>query len=103
MGNLIWADMENYMGKGWKDDTDAIYNTTEVHTGPENKRECPCDTCPLFEQCAANGTECSAFRNWGTNGDFKDTDVQRLLRKSRLERSCYEYKRDVCTGDCRVE
>ena len=80
MGNLIWADMENYMGKGWKDDTDAIYNTTEFHTGPENKRECPCDTCPLFEQCAANGTECSAFRNWGTNGDFKDTDVQRLLR-----------------------
>ena len=80
MGNLIWADMENYMGKGWKDDTDAIYNTTEVHTGPENKRECPCDTCPLFEQCAANGTECSAFRNWGTNGDFKDADVQRLLR-----------------------
>ena len=80
MGNLIWADMENYMGKGWKDETDAIYNTTEVHTGPENKRECPCDTCPLFEQCAANGTECSAFRNWGTNGDFKDTDVQRLLR-----------------------
>ena len=49
MGNLIWADMENYMGKGWKDETDAIYNTTEVHTGPENKRECPCDTCPLFE------------------------------------------------------
>ena len=30
MGNLIWADMENYMGKGWKDETDAIYNTTEV-------------------------------------------------------------------------
>ena len=44
------------------------------------KRECPCDTCPLFDQCAANGTECSAFRNWGTNGDFKDEDVQRLLR-----------------------
>ena len=80
MGNMIWADMENYMGKGWKDETDAIYNTTEVHTGPENKRECPCDTCPLFDACAADGTECSAFRNWGTNGDFKDTDVQRLLR-----------------------
>ena len=80
MGNMIWADMENYMGKGWKDETDAIYNTTEVHTGPENKRECPCDTCPLFDACAANGTECSAFRNCGTNGDFKDTDVQRLLR-----------------------
>ena len=27
------------MGKGWKDDTDAIYNTTEVHTGFPRIRE----------------------------------------------------------------
>ena len=81
---MIWTDSEVYMGKGtkWidKDGTVPVYNTIEVHTGPENKRECPCDTCPMFDACAANGTECSAFRNWGTNGDFKDTDVQRLLR-----------------------
>ena len=48
--------------------------------GPENKRECPCDTCPMYDACAVKGTECSAFRNWGTNGDFKDVDVTRLLR-----------------------
>ena len=36
----VWADMENYMGRGWKDADEAIYNTTEYHTGPENKKEC---------------------------------------------------------------
>ena len=76
----VWADMENYMGRGWKDTDEAIYNTTEYHTGPENKKECPCDTCPMFDACAVNGTECSAFRNWGTNGDYKEVDVTRLLR-----------------------
>ena len=84
MNNMIWTDSEVYMGRGtkWleKDGTEPIYNTTEVHMGPENKKDCPCDTCPMFDACATNGTECSAFRNRGTNGDFKDTDVQRLLR-----------------------
>ena len=84
MTNMIWTDGEVYMGKGtkWveKDGSEAVYNTTEYHSGPENTRECPCDTCPLFEACATKGTECSAFRNWGTNGDYKDADVQRLLR-----------------------
>ena len=78
---MIWTDAEAYMGKGIKDpENDYQYNTIEVHTGPENKRECPCDTCPMFEVSAKEFTECSAFRNWGTNGDFKDADVQRLLR-----------------------
>ena len=77
MTNVIWADMENYMGKGYRNPEMPV---EAQHLGPENKRECPCDTCPMYEACAANGTECSAFRNWGTNGDYKDTDVQRLLR-----------------------
>ena len=81
MDRVIWTDAEAYMGRGIKDpENDHECNTTEYHTGPENKRECPCDTCPLFDQCAVNGTECSAFRNWGRDGDYKDTDVQRLLR-----------------------
>ena len=84
MDRVIWTDAEAYMGRGIKDpENDHEYNTTEYHSGPENKRECPCDTCPLFEECAVKGTECSAFRNWGTDGDYKDTDVQRLLRVLR--------------------
>ena len=81
MDRVIWMDAEAYMGRGIKDpENDHEYNTTEYHTGPENKRECPCDTCPLFNQCLENATECSAMRNWCSKGDFKDKDLQRLLR-----------------------
>ena len=70
----IWYDAEMHNGRGYKDPDG--YNTTEYHSGPENKRECPCDTCPLFEQCLANVTECSAMRNWCSKGDYKDKDVR---------------------------
>ena len=76
MSTVIWADMEAYRGIG-KGENDT--ETTFI-PGPENKRECPCDTCPMYDICAKDGTECSAFRNWGTNGDFADKDVTRLLR-----------------------
>jgi len=77
----IWWDAEAYRGVPDKEDPNAVvYNTTEVHTGPENKRECPCDTCPLAQQCLENATECSAMRNWCSKGDYKDSDLQRLLR-----------------------
>ena len=53
MDRVIWTDAD-YMGRGIKDpENDHEYNTTEYHTVfSENKRECPCDTCPLFDQCA---------------------------------------------------
>ena len=73
----IWYDAEAYRGIGRGENDTEGYNAV---AGPENKRECPCDTCPMYDACAVKGTECSAFRNWGTNGDFKDVDVTRLLR-----------------------
>ena len=48
--------------------------------GPENKRECPCDTCPMFDTCLKNATECSAMRNWCSSGNYADKDLQRLVR-----------------------
>ena len=77
--NLI-AELSTSVDQGTYTYKKSAINHEEMHYGPENKRDCPCDTCPLFEQCAAKFTECSAFRNWGTNGDFKDADVTRLLR-----------------------
>ena len=38
------------------------------------------DTCPLYEGNIKGGTECSAMRNWCSKGDYKDKDIQRLLR-----------------------
>ena len=55
-------------------------NHEEMHYGPENKRECPCDTCPMMEQCLKNATECSAMRNWCSSGNYADKDLQRLVR-----------------------
>jgi hypothetical protein len=40
----------------------------------------PCDTCPLADSCATKFTECSAFRTWSKSGQFKDSDVGRLVR-----------------------
>ena len=53
----VWYDDEMHNSRGYRG-SDG-YNTTEYHSRSENKRECPCDTCPLFEQCLANVTECS--------------------------------------------
>jgi hypothetical protein len=80
----IWYDSEVYNGRGTKwldeDNKAPIYNTTEIHLGPENKRECPCDTCPMMQQCLENATECSAMRNWCARGDYADKDLMRLVR-----------------------
>lgn len=54
--------------------------TFEVRHTPDNRREMPCETCPLANQCAEKLTECSGFRNWTYNGDYDDKDVGRLIR-----------------------
>ena len=77
--NLI-AELSTSVGQGIFSSKKSAINHEEMHYGPENKRECPCDTCPLFEQCLSAQTECSAMRNWCSKGDYKDTDLQRLVR-----------------------
>ena len=74
----IWYDAEAYrcVVKG-QNDSDTGYNAV---AGPENKRECPCDTCPMNLECLTNATECSAMRNWCSKGDFADKDLMRLVR-----------------------
>ena len=78
MTDMIWYDAEAYRGVGkGENDSDTGYNAV---FGPENKRDCPCDTCPLNLECMKNATECSAMRNWCSKGDYKDSDLQRLVR-----------------------
>ena len=47
---------------------------------PANKKDIPCDGCEYENTCALKVLECSAFRNWASTGDYKETDVIRLLR-----------------------
>jgi hypothetical protein len=78
-----WCKTDTSFMNVYKDPDAAVYNTIEYHTGPENKREIPCDSCELADKCAAKNLECSAFRTWAHRGDYVDSDVARLLREGK--------------------
>ena len=73
----IWYDAEAYRGVG-KGENDTEGNNYVY--GPENKRDIPCDTCPMNTMCMDKATECSAMRNWCSKGDYQDKDLIRLVR-----------------------
>jgi hypothetical protein len=79
MTHEIWIDTEAMHGIP---DTviDLFSEKIEEILGPLNKRPCPCDTCPLNASCASLATECSAFRNWTSKGDFLDGQVGKHVR-----------------------
>ena len=77
--NLI-AELSTSVDQGIFNHKKSSINHEEMHYGPENKKECPCDTCPMNTACLENATECSAMRNWCSKGDYKDSDLQRLIR-----------------------
>ena len=78
-----WCKTDTSFMNAYKDPDAAVYNTIEYHTGPENKREIPCDSCEFADKCAAKNLECSAFRTWAHRGDYVDSDVARLLREGK--------------------
>ena len=80
MNTLIIDELSTSVGQGIFTSRKSAINHEEMHYGPENKRECPCDTCPMNTACLENVTECSAMRNWCSKGDYNDVDVQRLVR-----------------------
>ena len=80
MNTLIIDELSTSVGQGVFTSRKSAINHEEMNYGPENKRECPCDTCPMAQQCLENGTECSAMRNWCSKGDFADKDLMRLVR-----------------------
>jgi hypothetical protein len=81
MNTLIIDELSTSVGQGIFTSKRSAINHDEMHYGPENKRECPCDTCPMMQQCLEGATECSAMRNWCSKGDFMDKDLMRLVRE----------------------
>ena len=77
--NLI-AELSTSVEQGIFSGKKMQINHEEMHYGPENKKDCPCDTCPMMQQCMEKATECSAMRNWCSKGDFADKDLMRLVR-----------------------
>lgn len=45
-----------------------------------DKRDVPCLTCDLENDCAETRKECVAMRNWYYKGDYQDKDIARLRR-----------------------
>ena len=70
----VYADMENYMGRGVKGEYDADVADDYI-PGPTNKRDRPCDDCPMMSKCLADATECKAMRHWYSAGNYKDSDL----------------------------
>ncbi len=78
-----WCKTDTSFMNRFRSEEQSIYNTIEYHTGPENKRDLPCDGCEFEDTCGAKNLECSAFRTWAHRGDYKDADVARLMREGK--------------------
>ena len=92
----IWHDAEVLNGRGTRTE---VQHEPVYMQGPVNARECPCDgevyydeegnqkrtKCENYSACSSGITECSAFRNWSSRGDYKDTDVMRFVRAIKIE------------------
>ena len=46
------------------------YNISDIHYSVLNKKELPCEGCPMYDICRTEGIECRAFRNWVSTGDY---------------------------------
>ena len=77
--NLI-DELSTSVGQGIFSSKKSAINHEEMPYGPENKRECPCDTCPMMNSCLEDQTECSAMRNWCSRAAYKDPALIRLER-----------------------
>ncbi len=70
----IWYDSEAHNGRG----TPTEYNESAdiLPVIPVD----PCVTCEMAASCAANMTDCKAFRTYAATGKFKDADIARLVK-----------------------
>ena len=75
---------------------DVIYNTTDSRVNNlqslndeilrdflDSDMIVPCNDCSMFSQCETTGKECSAFRNWASNGIYELDTIQKHLRLPR--------------------
>ena len=58
----MWYDSEVYGGHA-KSNVALI----DIHYGPNNKKEAPCDSCSKAATC---GYECKAFTAWCDTGNY---------------------------------
>ena len=82
----VWVDVEA-MGGIPDRERERIYNCPDAPKPPNNKKEVPCDTCPMKLACAAewNPSEainCQAYRDWIGRGDYNPNQIQEKLKRA---------------------
>ena len=70
----IWYDSEAHNGRGTPTEFNESADILPVI--PVD----PCVTCEMAASCAANMTDCKAFRTYAATGKFKDSDIARLVK-----------------------
>ena len=70
----IWYDSEAHNGRGTPTEFNESADILPVI--PVD----PCVTCEMAASCAANMTDCKAFRTYAATGKFKDADIARLVK-----------------------
>jgi hypothetical protein len=81
----IWIDSES-MGGIPDRGAPRIYSHPDCPKPPNNKKEIPCDSCPMKVACAAKwnpseGLTCQAYRDWSGRGDYHPEQLQQKLKR----------------------
>ena len=70
----VWYDAEAHNGRGTPTEYSEMAEILPII--PVD----PCVTCEMAASCAANMTDCKAFRTYAATGKFKDADIARLVK-----------------------
>ena len=83
----IWVDSEAMFGIPEVDE-EKVYNSSENPKPPNNVRPMPCLDCSMQTACRADwnpseGLECAALRTWYSTGNYKDSQIEHLLKRKQ--------------------
>ena len=77
--------MERELNIGWDSDFNSDRAVVEnPRPGFGEWAPDPCEGCALVEQCAADGRECMAFRNWAVGEKWSKHMVGKHLRAPQM-------------------
>ena len=86
----MWYDSEVYGGHA-KSNVALI----DIHYGPNNKKEAPCDSCSKAATC---GYECKAFTAWCDTGNYWEggyVEVEKVLTGQSNGKVYFDYNKDL--------
>jgi hypothetical protein len=79
------SDWAEYKKKGYQKQ-ERVYSTPDEPKPPSNKKEIPCEGCPMQIACTAKwnpseGLTCQAYRAWIGSGDYNPSQIEMKLKR----------------------